>query len=265
MLKKSISLTTAALALGVFGIIGNGCSSSSSSVTSDGGGGGGEGGKDAKAPIDGSGGDSGPACYDTSGAFTYLFGAPVAHQNVCNATQIGDFLTACFSPGTAATCDAWHNANPNCSLCIDGFGPAPDSGVVFDAGPNFDGGAANIPYPATVQVDQTTGLTSANLDGCIAALSTGDDTCKKDDCNLSVCIQSSCSTCDQADTAAQTACLNAAQGDTSANGCPSLITLDSTCQSALTASQTANGTACGASATTFQDQYTAVATTLCGP
>ncbi|MGH7280781.1 MAG: hypothetical protein ACRELY_04605, partial [Polyangiaceae bacterium] len=86
MLKKSIGLTAAALALGVFGIMGNGCSSSSSLVAAGGGdsGPGKDSGviKDSGPTPDG----GGPTCYDTTGEFTYIFGAPVAHQNVCSAS-----------------------------------------------------------------------------------------------------------------------------------------------------------------------------------
>lgn len=262
---KKIGFIAAALALCAVGVFANGCSSSTTSSvgpTDDGG----NTTKDS-GPVKDSGpgaGDSGPAtCYDISTAFALNFGAPVAYQGVCTPTQVAGYITACFSPGTTATCTTFVDANPNCAICIDGSGPAADSGVVFDAGPNYDGGLANIPYPVVVPVDQNSNNAVSNIDGCIAALTTGTtDACKLADDRLSNCIESSCSSCTAGDNAAQTACLNAAQADTS--GCSSTYVVDSTCQTALTASQTANAAACGANATTFQDQFTAVANTLCG-
>ncbi|MGH7285545.1 MAG: hypothetical protein ACRELY_28825, partial [Polyangiaceae bacterium] len=120
-----------------------------------------------------------PACYALSGAVFENANAPAVHQNVCNSTQVSGFMTACLGSGTATDCNNFYAANAACATCIGG----PDSA---------DAGA--FTYPATIPVDSA-GNVAANVSGCIAALSTGDATCKLAFNQLEECEQSACSTC----------------------------------------------------------------------
>jgi hypothetical protein len=190
-----------------------------------------------------------PACYDVADAVSLTdVGAAVAHQNVCNTTQISGYLTACVGSGaTDATCTPFMTANAACSTCI--------------GGPSTSG-ATGYDYPVLVPIDSA-GDVVANVAGCFAALSTGDATCKTNFPALIECEQSACTTCSS--DADNSACLDYADADTA--GCPSFVPVDDACNSALTTSQAsgANQTACGAAAADFDTAYTAVAGTLCGP
>ena len=265
MLKKSIGFSAAALAFGLMGVFANGCSSSSSPAPA--GGTDADTSGDAKKPNDaGNPADTGPTtCYDQTLELALNLAPPQAYQNVCTTAQVAAYYTACLDTGaTATTCSAFTDVNGTCSQCIDGNPPTTADGGVLDAGPSADGGTFLAPYPVLVPVSQTTSEVINNIDGCIAALSTGTASCDLISDQLGNCLEATCSNCTEGDDAAQTACLNAAEADTS--GCTSVYVQDSTCQAAITASQTANATACGASssASTFQEQYTAVANTLCG-
>ena len=188
-----------------------------------------------------------PACYNLSGAVVFQTGvnAPAVHQNKCNSTQISGFMTACLSGGTQTDCDNFYSANGNCATCL--------------AGPNSaDAGA--FTYPATMPIDSS-GDVVANTSGCVAALSTGDATCKLTFNQLEECSGSACSTCSTDPDS--TACLDYAQADT--GGCAGSFAVDSTCMDAVNASASTNGTACGVGAADFATAYNAVATTMCGP
>ena len=190
-----------------------------------------------------------PACYNLGGAVVIQTGvnAPAAHQNKCNSTQISGYMTACLSGGTQADCDNFYAANGACATCIGG--PISADAGVFD-------------YPATIPIDSS-GDVVANSSGCIAALSSGDATCKLTFNQLAECEQSACSTCSTDPD--NTACLDYADADT--GGCAGSFAVDSTCTTAVNTSEsnTTNQTACGIGAADFATAYNAVATTMCGP
>jgi hypothetical protein len=256
MLKKSIVISTAALAFAILGVAANGCS-----VTANGPGPitGGDGStSDAKKDGPATQGDTGPditppACYDISDAVgIQTASAPVAHQNVCNATQISGFLDACLPQGdagadqdaAAAACDAFYAANTACATCING--------------PNSADAGAFI-FPVIVPVSQTSVV--PNTVGCVAALSTGDAACKLSFTEEQNCEESACSPCSS--DADFSACISFADADTA--GCPSFDPVDSTCLTAVNAVSSTDQTSCGVGATTFNAAYQAVATVVCGP
>ncbi len=264
MLKKSVGIVAAALAFGVIGVLGNGCSSSSTTVTS-GDAAATDGAKKDTGTIGGgdatTGGDT--ACFDASSVLSFTTAplAPAANQGKCtNAQQITDFFTACITQGDAggdpdaagAACDNFIAANAACSLCVAGFS-APDAGT-----------PPASPWPALLEINQT-GNVVPNVAACLAAISTGTDTCKSNYANDDLCLESGCGACSATD---YSACATAESTDPTST-CLTNNPLDSACQAALNGvSQTDADSKCAASTqiqseTDFQNVYSIVAGTLC--
>lgn len=265
MFKKSIGLGAAALALGVLGLIGNGCSSSSSSTT---------GGGDGSTPTDagkgketGTVGDTGtgggdPACFDSTGFFALdptKVAAPGLGQNVCAAGDITTIIADCFHSAADAgpavdgptQCDADLIAHGSCGECILGFSEFPDGGG--QEGPN---------YPAALQISQD-GNVVPNTFGCIAALSTGTATCKANFNALAECAVSTCSNCADAD---YSGCVDAELSDPTATCLQQFPDADSACLDAINtaASSTDATNKCASGQTDFNAALTTIATSLCG-
>lgn len=192
-------------------------------------------------------GGSAPACYDVANAYAGYTNATAttAGQNLCNPTQISTFYDYYFN-GNTKVFDTTNASNQSCQRCLIGPTSASDT--------------SPFPYPALLQIDAA-GDNVVNLAGCYAALSTGTASCNTNFTAYLMCAQSACSTCSTSDFSA---CLDANDADDS--GCYSVDTFDATCSDAISAAEkvAANQTKCG-SGKTFQQQYTAVATTLCGP
>ena len=239
---------------GSIGVFANGCSSSSTDVTVTG---------DSSTPLDSGkkdgdiiqpGNDAAvaPACYDfTDAVGIQTASAPKAHQGVCTAAQISDYLTACLSSGdagsdpdaAAAACDNFYATASACATCIGGPNSADAGAFVF---------------PVIVPVSDTEVV--PNTVGCIAALSTGDDACKLSFTEEQNCEESACSPCTS--DSDFSACIAYADADTA--GCPSVDPVDSACTTAVNAVSSTDQTSCGAGASSFNDAYQAVATIMCG-
>src|ERR1700722_5977738 len=66
---------------------------------------------DAAPPEDAGDGGVG-TCPASTSSFTPMKYTPaVAHQGVCTSADVGAFVTACGDDGTAASCNAWVEAN----------------------------------------------------------------------------------------------------------------------------------------------------------
>lgn len=265
MFKKSVGIVAAALAFGTIGVLANGCSSSSTSSNPG----------DAAAASDakhdtgtGTGGDGSTggggdtACFDPSTVLSFTTAplAPAANQGKCaNAGLITSFFTACITQGDAGTpdaadttCDDFIAANQACSLCVAGFSP-PDAGA-----------PPASPWPALLEIDQA-GHVIPNVAACLAAISTGTDTCKSNYANDDLCLESGCGACSSTDFSA---CATAETTDPTST-CLTSNPLDAACQAALNGvSQTDADSKCAASTTInsqtdFQNVYTTIASTLC--
>ncbi|MEO8877447.1 MAG: hypothetical protein ABI461_17765 [Polyangiaceae bacterium] len=188
------------------------------------------------------------ACYTEGDALILTSAGPVAHQNKCNATQIASVLAGCFGgAATTATCNTALTGAPGCGQCI--LGSLPDGGIAPAS-------------PVTVPVDSA-GDVEANLQGCAAALSTGNATCKSNFENQFVCEETVCGN-NCADQASYDSCLNFASTDPGSL-CLNDLPLDSTCADALNALTKTQLDSCGYSDTTFEGAFTKVSTVLCGP
>jgi hypothetical protein len=144
------------------------------------------------------GGDD-PACFDPSSvvSFTVPPLPPAANQGLCASDDLlQQFLNACvydFGADAASDpCVAYTQANPECARCLGGFS-APDAGS-----------AAPSPWPALLQID-TAGDALPNVAACVAAISTGTETCKSNYTNNALCGLSGCATCSSTD---EDACMN---------------------------------------------------------
>jgi hypothetical protein len=265
MFKKSVGIVAAALAFGVIGVVANGCSSTSTSANpSDAAGGGSDGAKKdgGTTPTDGSTGTGDTACFDPSTVLSFTTAplAPAANQGKCaSAALITQFFTSCITQGDAGTadaadttCDDFIAANQACSLCVAGFSP-PDAGA-----------PPASPWPALLEIDQA-GHVIPNVAACLAAISTGTDTCKSNYANDDLCLESGCGACASTDFAA---CATAETTDPTST-CLTTNPLDAACQAALNGvAQTDADTKCAASTTIntqtdFQNVYTTIASTLC--
>lgn len=254
-MKTTIGFAVAALALGGFAVLGNGCSSTStSSGPSDSG----PATDSGKVKPDGGGtvdsGPEAPACYDIADAIIGLNGegAPKAAQNVCQPADIVAFRATCFGASDAGAadaggaCDDLIKANPACATCL-GF-PAADAGT--------------FPSPVLIPVDKQN--VSVNIAGCLAAVTAGvDDACKLSFTQSSNCEGSACSSCGDADFSA---CIDYADADPA--GCTNSVPVDSTCATAINASgsDATLKAKCIPAATgaKFDDYYALVAKTMCG-
>ena len=258
MLKKSIGLAAAALAMGVFGLMGNGCSSSSSSTTTTDGGG-----SDAKPPKEaGSGGDSGasaPACYADAGV-SIPWGPATLHQNKCTPDQITTYFGLAFGGTDAADAGGayqdWVLGNVPCATCI--IGPL-NSTTVPDAGT-----ASGTP-PAPVTFDGST-YSYINIAACLAAISGADATCQSSFANAQDTAQLDCEGCVAGDDANQTnttACVNY---DLNSGAASTSYPVDSTCATTVNGVSDADASSkCGISSSgTFEQGFIGIATAFCG-
>ena len=192
--------------------------------------------------------DGGTAsCFMPQNADYVVSTGPIAHQNRCNSTVIASIYTTCFGPSANVTdCTATQAANADCFRCV--FGGAADGGV----GPS----PVVLPYGS---------LDIANQSGCLAAVSTtATQECKVAYEDVSYCADTACSTCDTTSTAADD-CVNAAETDPNSI-CAQDFGIDSTCeQSVDNISAIDAQNECGFGLGTFEEIYTAIATTMCGP
>lgn len=252
-MKTTIGLAVAALALGGFTILGNGCSSSSTTEVSDSGTTPSDGGKKDSGQVDTDSGPDAPACYDIADAIIGLNGeaAPKAAQGVCQPADITAFRASCFGDSDAAdsggACDDFIAAHAACATCLSGGGA--------DVG--------SFPSPAIIPVDKSN--VSVNIAGCLAAVTSGvDDACKLSFTQASNCESSACSSC-SGDTDFS-ACLDYADADPA--GCTNSVPVDSACATSINASGSdatlkakCIPTAANAG---FDDYFQLVATTMCG-
>ncbi len=252
-----------AFCFGIFSIGGAACSSSSNGA----------------APIDASSdariypppGDAAVPCgggdiFDRSSVLTFTTPPlpPVANQEKCASDDlVSQFLAACnpFRDVDAADagdiCDAFISANADCARCLGGYS-APDASA-----------PPNSPWPALLQIDQQ-GHTIPNVAACVAAISTGADTCKSNYANDDLCAESGCGPWFGAPEYAE--CYYA---ETSDYACPQSTTclydnpIDAACQAAIAAvSPTDADAKCGASTqiqsdADFELVFLKVGRTLC--
>lgn len=255
----SIAFSLVAITLGA-------CSSSSSPGAT----GGDASTSDVKAPSDTGvtespdGGD--PACFDPSTVLSFSTAPlpPAANQGKCASDDlVNQFLAACISSagsdgGTDAAadagdaCDAYIAANADCALCLGGYS-APDAAA-----------PPNTPWPALLQVDEAGDVIPA-VQACLAAISTGTDTCKSNYADDDLCIESGCAACSSTDFST---CATDESSDPTTT-CLTTDPLDAACQAAINAiSQTDADTKCAASTTInsdadFQAVFLAVGRTMC--
>lgn len=192
--------------------------------------------------------DGGTAsCFMPQNADYVVSTGPIAHQNRCNTTVIASIYTTCFGPSANVTdCTATQAANADCFRCV--FGGGADGGV----GPS----PVVLPYGS---------LDIANQSGCLAAVSTtATPACKVAYEDVTYCADTACSTCDTTSSAADD-CVNAAETDPSSI-CAQDFGIDVTCeQSVDNISAIDAQNECGFGLGTFEEIYTAIATTMCGP
>jgi hypothetical protein len=264
-MRKQIALG-ASILFGVFAISAGACSSTTSS---------GSGPADSSTidhvvpdsgPVADAGGD--PACFDPSSvlSFTTTPLAPKANQGACASDDlINQFLAACISTADAGTtaadsgdaaavdpCEAYIDANASCALCLGGYSPA-------DAGT-----PPNSPWPALLQVDSNGDVLPA-VAACIAAISTGTDTCKLNYATDDLCTQTGCGACSDTD---YSGCATAESTDPTTT-CLTSSPLDSACQAAINGVSSSDADSkCGASTqiqsqTDFANVFLLVGKTLC--
>lgn len=209
-----------------------------------------------ETPVQCTGGSGDVACFSPSSVVTFLTtaGVPTANQGACASDDlVAQFFAACVTSADAGTpiadagddgaaddgatpidpCDAFIAANSDCAQCLGGSG-APDAGVVPTA-----------PFPALVQIDPAGDLAPA-VAVCLAAISSGTDTCKQNYASDDLCARSGCSACDSTDNAA---CLTAEMTNPLST-CACTSPVDSTCSAAIAAvPQATADDACGASTT----------------
>jgi len=259
MLKKSIGLTAAALALGVFGIMGNGCSSTS---TSGGPSDSGTTGDTGVKKDSGSGGDSGPgapACYSDVGV-SIPWGPATLHQNVCSPAQIQGYFDVAFGGTDAADAGGAYTdfvlANVPCVQCI--IGPLNPATVP-------DAGASSGTTPAPVTYDGSA-YSFLNISACLAAISGADATCQSSFANAQDCAELDCEGCvasDDANGTQTTACVNY---DLNSGACSASYPVDSTCATTINGVSDADAQSkCGISSSgTCEYGFKGIATAFCG-
>ncbi len=264
-MRKQIALG-ASILFGVFAISAGACSSTNSDDSSTG--------PDGSAPdrvlpdtgpAPDAGGD--PACFDPTQVLSFSTTplAPKANQGACASDDlINQFLAACITTGDAGTpddagdaatvdpCEAYIDANASCALCLGGYSPA-------DAGT-----PPNSPWPALLQVDANGDVLPA-VAACIAAISTGTDTCKLNYASDDLCVQTGCGACSDTD---YSGCATAETTDPTTT-CLTSNPLDAACQAAINGvAQTDADSKCGASTqiqtqTDFSNVFLLVGKTLC--
>jgi hypothetical protein len=204
------------------------------------------------------------ACFDPSTVLSFTTAPlpPAANQGKCASDDlVSQFLAACIQVAADGgadagdggdACDVYLQTNPDCATCLGDFSAA-------------DAGAAPAsPWPALLQIDQA-GHTIPNVAACLAAISTGTDTCKSNYANDDLCLESGCGACAASDFSACAAAETTGQTST----CVTTNPLDSACQAALNAvSQTDADTKCAASTTINTDAdfaavFMTVGRTLC--
>lgn len=192
--------------------------------------------------------DGGTAsCFMPQNADYVVSTGPMAHQNRCNGATITSIYTTCFGPSANATdCAATQAANADCFECV--FGGGADGG----AGPS----PVVLPYGS---------LDIANQSGCLAAVSTtATPACKVAYEDVSYCADTACSTCDTTSTAADD-CVSAAETDPSSI-CEQDFGIDSVCETSVDDISAVDAqNECGFGLGTFEEIYTAIATSMCGP
>jgi hypothetical protein len=131
---------------------------------------------DISVPDTGSGDGNALACppMSTSTFNPMTYTNATAHQGVCAATDINNFIVACGDNGSETTCNTWQNANVAGS--VDGGAGTTCGNCIFS--PQNNGGTWTDPemfflpnYAACIQLtDPTNGLACAkafdNISGC---------------------------------------------------------------------------------------------------
>ncbi len=235
MFKKIIGL------VGLAGIVavgaGVGCTVTTTEVTTDGGGTSTEASSTATTPKpDGGNKDAAPAtCYDEEAALALQGVAPTRGSGKCGAGKIAEFKAACL--GAGSNCQAFIDANKDCSRCIIGGLQGDDP--------------KTTPIGALIPVSEDS--VSPNTAAC-AAIVIGKPECAVKLAGQVTCVASACSTCE--DEASDTDCSNKA-----ATGiCKS--TVDEACNKAVNdAASQWQATCRGAN---FDEGYAKVAEFFCG-
>jgi hypothetical protein len=206
-----------------------------------------------ETPVQCSGGSGDVACFSPSSvvAVPTTSVVPTADQGACASDDlVSQFFVACVANADAGApivdagdggdgaapldpCDAFIAANSDCAQCLGGFG-APDGGVV-----------PTSPWPALIAIDPAGDVAPA-VANCVAAISSGSDTCKQNYASDDLCARSGCSACDSTDNAG---CLTAEMTNPFST-CACTSPVDATCSAAIGAvPQATAAAACGASTT----------------
>ncbi len=262
-MKTTIGFAVAALALGGFAVLGNGCSSSSSSAGPDDAATGKTDGKVVHEASTDDGGDV-PACYADNGV-SIPWGAPVLHQNMCDAGQIQAYYDNCLTApdpdaGVAdaaadagTPCDNFILANVGCASCILGPLKVPDAGTA----------PTTIPAPVVYNGSDYVFL---NIAGCLGAISGADAACQSSFANAQTCAALDCEGCVADDDNKNTATNACENYDLSSGACATSYPVDSTCATTINGVSDADATAkCGLAASgKFEDAFKGIAKAFCG-
>lgn len=173
-------------------------------------------------------------CYDEEAALALRGGAPTRGSGKCGAGKIAEFKAACL--GAGSNCQAFIDANKDCSRCIIG---------------GLQGDPETTPIGALIPVSEDS--VSPNTAAC-AAIVIGKPECAVKLAGQVTCTASACATCE--DEASDTECLNTA----AAGICKS--TVDEACNKAVNdAASQWQATCRGAN---FDEGYAKVAEFFCG-
>ena len=183
-------------------------------------------GRDVKEPV---------TCYDEEAALALQGVAPVRGSGKCAAGKIAEFKAACL--GSGSNCQAFIDANKDCSRCIIGGLQGDDP--------------KTTPIGALIPVSEDS--VSPNTAAC-AAIVIGKPECAVKLAGQVTCTASACATCE--DEASDTDCSNKA----AAGICKS--TIDEACNKAVNDAASQWQTLCrGAN---FDEGYAKVAEFFCG-
>jgi len=183
-------------------------------------------GSDVKAPA---------TCYDEEAALALQGVAPTKGSGKCGAGKIAEFKAACL--GAGSNCQAFIDANKDCSRCIIGGLQGDDP--------------KTTPIGALIPVSEDS--VSPNTAAC-AAIVIGKPECAVKLAGQVTCVASACATCE--DEASDTECSNTA----AAGICKS--TIDEACNKAVNdAASQWQATCRGAN---FDEGYAKVAEFFCG-
>jgi hypothetical protein len=180
--------------------------------------------------------DAGPACYKEKDAKVYVATAKaVGLQGKCTPAAAAAYITACFAPGTDATCMAWGMANEACGACIEGTNTTIGA-LIPIAGDNIILNGIACSY-------LTAGLPDCATKGSSAVR----------------CFRTACNTCTGAEE--DKACIAAA---TTGTGVCVPTLPDAACEAALAAKQADVDLKCKAPVKSFEADAALVIAAICG-